>query len=469
MRSTALRGSALPLLVAGAFFMENLDATVIVTAMPQMASTFSVHPIDMNIGISAYILTLTVFIPASGWIANRFGARNIFAAAMVIFTLASVFCALSTDLLTFTGARILQGFGGAMMVPVGRLIVLRNTAKSDLIKAIATITWPGLVAPILGPPVGGFITTYASWHWIFILNVPLGAIGLWLAWRLIPQELPQKETPFDMLGFVLTGSACFSLMLGLELFNHQTLSRVVPLFCIAGSLILGLLAVYHAKRQTFPLVDLWALRIKSYSVTIWSGSVFRMAIGAVPFLLPLLFQIGFGLSAFDAGLLVLAVFAGNLAMKPFTSAILYRFGFRPTLLVNGFLNAVTIFAYALMTPDTPHVLIIVLLFISGLTRSMQFTALNTLAYSEVPAPKMSGANTFSNMAQQLSMGLGIAIGALALRIAEWFHPYRAGIIPLENFQIAFVVIGMVALLSVIDTLTLNHDAGDEVRKKPSKR
>ncbi|WP_145489285.1 MFS transporter [Yersinia aleksiciae] len=468
MSPSTMRGSALPLLVAGAFFMENLDATVIVTAMPQMASTFSVHPIDMNIGISAYILTLTVFIPASGWIANRFGARNIFAAAMVIFTLASVLCALSADLMTFTGARILQGFGGAMMVPVGRLIVLRNTAKPDLIKAIATITWPGLVAPILGPPVGGFITTYASWHWIFILNVPLGIVGLWLAWRLIPQESPQKETPFDTLGFLLTGSACFSLMLGLELFNHQTLSRLVPLFCIAGSLILGLLAVYHAKRQTYPLVDLWALRIKSYSVTIWSGSVFRMAIGAVPFLLPLLFQLGFGLSAFDAGLLVLAVFAGNLAMKPFTSAILYRFGFRSTLLVNGLLNAVTIFAYALMSPETPYALIVLLLFVSGLTRSMQFTALNTLAYSEVPAPKMSGANTFSNMAQQLSMGLGIAIGALALRVAEWLHPYRSGTIPLENFQIAFVVIGALALLSIIDTLTLNPDAGDEVRQRPSK-
>lgn len=341
--SSKVPGPALPLLVAGAFFMENLDATVIVTAMPQMASAFAVHPIDMNIGISAYILTLTVFIPASGWIANRFGARNVFTTAMVIFTLASVLCALSADLATFTAARVLQGFGGAMMVPVGRLIVLRNTSKADLIKAIATITWPGLVAPILGPPVGGFLTTYASWHWIFILNVPLGIFGIWLAWRLIPE-----------------------------------------------------------------------------------------------------------------------------VMKPFTSAILYRFRFRSTLLVNGLLNAVTIFSCALITPETPYVLIILLLFVSGLTRSMQFTALNTLAYSEIPASKMGGANTFSNMIQQLAMGLGIAIGALALRIAEWFHPYRAGMIPLENFQIAFVVIGVVALLSIVDTLTLNRDAGDEVRKRPSR-
>ncbi|CNE16363.1 MFS transporter [Yersinia kristensenii] len=468
MSQSALRSSALPLLVAGAFFMENLDATVIVTAMPQMAAAFAVHPIDMNVGISAYILTLTVFIPASGWIANRFGARNTFTAAMVVFTLASVFCALSSNLATFTAARILQGMGGAMMVPVGRLIVLRNTSKADLIKAIATITWPGLVAPILGPPVGGFLTTYASWHWIFILNVPLGVFGLWLAWRLIPQESPQKETPFDMLGFLLTGSACFSLMFGLELFNHQTLSRWVPLLCLSASLLLGMLAIYHARRQISPLVDLWALRIKSYSVTIWSGSLYRIAIGAVPFLLPLLFQLGFGMSAFDAGLLVLAVFAGNLIMKPFTSAILYRFRFRSTLLVNGLLNAVAIFACALITPETPHILIILLLFISGLTRSMQFTALNTLAYSEIPGPQMGGANTFSNMIQQLAMGLGIAIGALALRVAEWFHPYRAGVIPLENFQIAFVVIGVVALLSIVDILTLSRNAGDEVRERPSR-
>lgn len=257
-------------------------------------------------------------------------------------------------------------------------------------------------------------------------------------------------------------------MFGLELFNHQTLSRWIPLLCISASLLLGGLAVYHAKRQITPLIDLWALRIKSYSVTIWSGSLYRIAIGAVPFLLPLLFQIGFGMSAFHAGLLVLAVFAGNLMMKPFTSAILYRFRFRSTLLVNGLLNAVTIFSCALITPETPYVLIILLLFVSGLTRSMQFTALNTLAYSEIPASKMGGANTFSNMIQQLAMGLGIAIGALALRIAEWFHPYRAGMIPLENFQIAFVVIGVVALLSIVDTLTLNRDAGDEVRKRPSR-
>ncbi|MEE4409999.1 MULTISPECIES: MFS transporter [unclassified Serratia (in: enterobacteria)] len=461
------RTSALPLLVAGAFFMENLDGTVIVTAMPQMAAAFGVRAVDMNIGISAYILTLTVFIPASGWVANRFGARNIFAAAVVIFTLASVLCAASVNLPTFTAARILQGFGGALMVPVGRLVVLRNTAKPDLIKAIATITWPGLVAPILGPPVGGFITTYASWHWIFLLNVPLGIAALWLAWRLIPQEAPQKGVPFDATGFMLTGIACFGLIFGLDLINHPQLSWLVPVLCILSSLALGALAVRHAKRTAHPLINLWAMRIKSYAVTIWGGALFRIAIGAVPFLLPLLFQIGFGLNAFDAGLLVLAVFAGNLAMKPFTSAILYRFRFRTTLVVNGLLNAATIFACALLTPQTPTWLIVALLFVSGLTRSMQFTALNTLAFSEVPQPQMSGANTLFTVSQQMGSGLGIAIGALALRLAEMLIPPSTDRLPLVDFQLAFGVIGVIALLAVVDSLTLNPEAGSEVRRKKS--
>lgn len=408
-----------------------------------------------------------MFIPASGWIANRFGARNIFAAAVLIFTLASVLCAASINLPTFTAARILQGFGGALMVPVGRLVVLRNTAKPDLIKAIATITWPGLVAPILGPPVGGFITTYASWHWIFILNVPLGMAALWLAWRLIPQEAPQKGVPFDTLGFVLTGVACFGLMFGLDLISHPQLSWLVPALCLLGSLALGALAVRHAKRAAYPLITLWAMRIKSYAVTIWGGTLFRIAIGAVPFLLPLLFQIGFGLNAFDAGLLVLAVFAGNLVMKPFTSAVLYRFRFRTTLVVNGLLNAATIFACALLTPQTPTWLILALLFVSGLTRSMQFTALNTLAFSEVPQSQMSGANTLFNVSQQMGSGLGIAVGALALRVTEMLMPQSAERIPLADFQWAFVVIGVIAVVAVIDSATLNANAGNEVRQRTS--
>ncbi len=459
-------GSALPLLVAGAFFMENLDATVIVTALPQMAQAFGVHPVDMNIGVSAYILTLTVFIPASGWIANRFGTRKVFSLAIVLFTLASILCSMSTSLGTFTAARMLQGFSGALMVPVGRLVVLKNTAKPDLIRAIATITWPGLVAPIIGPPLGGFITTFASWHWIFILNVPLGFIALYFSQKLIPAFTGEKGVPFDLTGFVLTGAACLGLMFGLDLFNQQR-GGWLPAVCIAASLMLGALTVRHSLRTPYPLLPLVALKIKSYAVTIYGGSLFRMAIGALPFLLPLMFQLGYGMSAFNAGLLVLAVFAGNLAMKPFTSAILHRYRFRSIMLINGLLNSATIFACALLTPEVPTVLTLLLLFASGMTRSMQFTALNTLAFSQVPGEQMSGANTLFNTAQQLSTGLGIAIGALSLRIADHFQPAGASI-QLGNFHLAFIIIGLFSLAGTLDSLALSPTAGDEIRRKKTR-
>ncbi|WGF86395.1 MFS transporter [Marinivivus vitaminiproducens] len=457
------RANAIAYLVAGAFFMENLDATVIVTALPQMAESFGVQPVDLNIGVSAYLLTLAVLIPVSGWVADRFGARTVFGGAIVVFTLASILCGLSQSLGAFTAARILQGAAGAMMVPVGRLIVLRNTAKEDLIRTIATITWPALVAPVLGPPVGGFITTYASWHWIFFLNVPLGLIGLALAWRLIPAGGGGAARPFDGLGFVLTGLACFGLMYGLDLVSREDGAWPGALACLAVSLVLAVLAVRHARRAEHPMLDLWALRLRSFAVTIWGGSLFRMAINAVPFLLPLMFQIGFGLDAFQAGLLVLAVFAGNLTMKLVTTRVLRRFRFRTVLLVNGLLNALTLFACAFLTPATPFALIAALLFLSGLTRSMQFTALNTIAFADVPQPRMSGANTLFNVTQQMAMGLGIALGALALRLAGLLHDGPAGPTPLVDFQIAFVVVALVALLAVIDVVGLGRDAGDNVR------
>jgi EmrB/QacA subfamily drug resistance transporter len=326
------------LLVAGTFFMENLDATVIVTALPQMANSFGVHPVDLNIGISAYVLTLAVLIPASGWVADRFGARRVFAAAIVIFTVASIMCGLCGSLGSFTAARILQGAGGAMMVPVGRLAVLRSTAKHDLIGAIATITWPGLAAPMLGPPLGGFITTYASWHWIFFLNAPLGLIALILALRLIPNT-KEPTKPFDRVGFTLTGVACFALVYGLDLVSRDGTSWLAAGLSIVSAVIAGALSALHARRKAHPLLDLRALSLRSYAVTFWGGSLFRIAIGAIPFLLPLLFQVGFAFSPVRSGLFVLAVFAGNLAMKPLTTPILRRLSFRTILITNGLLNA----------------------------------------------------------------------------------------------------------------------------------
>jgi len=461
--STAARGSAaLPLLVAAAFFMENLDGTVIVTALPQMAASFGVQPVDMSVGVSAYILTLAVLIPASGWVADRLGARTVFAAAIVLFTLASVLCGISPNLGCFTAARVLQGAAGAMMVPVGRLVVLRSTPKSGLMRAIATITWPGLAAPVLGPPLGGFITTHWSWHWIFFLNVPLGLLGLLFALRLIPKGLGSAGRPFDATGFVLTGGACLALMSGVELLSHGG-HGMAAAAALAGGALLGWGALRHARGHAHPLLDLWALRVPSYAVTVYGGTLFRISIGAVPFLLPLLFQLGFGLDAFHAGLLVLAVFAGNLAMKPMTGAVLRRFSFRTVLLGNGLINALSIFVCALLTPATPVWAIAAVLFVSGLSRSMQFTALASLAFADVPQPRMSGANTLFNMSQQMAMGMGIALGAVALRLAALLTGDAGAVPSLTDFRLAFVAMGVLALLAMLDVRNLSRTAGDEVR------
>jgi EmrB/QacA subfamily drug resistance transporter len=460
-----LSGSApIALLVAGAFFMENLDGTVVVTAVPQMATAFGVHPIDLNIGISAYLLTLAVLIPASGWAADRFGTRRIFAGAIAVFTIASVLCGFSESLTAFTSARIVQGIGGAMMVPVGRLAILRSTAKRDLIGAIATITWPGLAAPVLGPPLGGFIATYASWHWIFFLNVPLGLIAFVLALRLMPNETEGARRPFDGVGFILTGVACFALMYSLDLVSRDGASWRAASLLVFGGAVAGGLSAMHARHRKYPLVDLRALSVHSYAVTIWGGSVFRIAIGSIPFLLPLLFQVGFGLSPFASGLLVLAVFAGNLVMKPLTTPVLRRLSFRTVLISNGLLNAAVIFACVFLTPATPIIAIAMLLFVSGLTRSLQFTALNTLAFADVSEDRMSGANTLFNMAQQIAMGMGIAMGAVSLRIAGLFEPNVFGTIPLKNFHVAFAIVSVIALVAILDVLHLAPTAGDNVRR-----
>ncbi|HVW92085.1 MAG TPA: MFS transporter [Devosia sp.] len=457
------RATAVSLLVAGAFFMENLDGTVIVTAIPAMAQSFGVHPVDLSIGVSAYILALAVLIPASGWMADRFGARTIFASAIVVFTLASVLCGFSTNLVYFTAARVLQGIGGAMMVPVGRLVVLRSARKEEIIGAIGLIVWPGLAAPVLGPPLGGFITTYLSWHWIFFLNVPLGAIALLLALRLVPQG-ETVETPFDWAGFLLTGIACFAVMLGIDLLSRDDPPLGWTALALVGGLAIGALAVWHSRREAHPLVDLYALRYKTFSVTVWGGTLFRASIGAVPFLLPLLFQIGFGLDPFVSGLLVLSVFAGNIVMKIFTTGVLNRFGFRRTLVVNGVLNAAAILACALITPQTPVPVIMVLLFISGLTRSMQFTTIATIAFADVPQERMSGANTLANVVGPMGMALGVALAAVALRIGALLFPAPGPAISLMQFHAAFVLAGLIALAGVADVIGLAPGAGDALRK-----
>ncbi|MCX5495293.1 MFS transporter [Kaistia dalseonensis] len=462
--SDARKSNWIAYLVAGAFFMENLDGTVIATALPQMAHSFGVSAVDMNVGMSAYMLTLAIFIPASGWVADRFGARTVFATAVAIFTLASLLCAISEGLVSFTLARILQGAAGAMMVPVGRLVVLRNTSKAELMRAIATLTWPALSAPILGPPLGGFITTYASWHWIFLLNLPLGIAALALSFWLIPNDRSLMRPTFDWIGFVLTSLACAGLMYGLDLVGQTETKWLVGAGILAASVVFGWAALRHSRHHAHPMPDLWGLSVQTFAVTMRGGSLFRTAVSAVPFLLPLMLQIGFGLDPFQAGLYVLALFAGNLGMKPGTSWVLRTFGFRTTLIGNGIFFILTMFACAFLTPETPPAILVVVFVLSGAARSMQYTAINTIAFVDIPQEKMAGANTLFSLVQQITFGLGIALGAIALRLSDMFATTETATLTLSDFHTAFLIIGGVAILGLVDSFALPHDAGAIVSK-----
>ncbi|WP_205318441.1 MFS transporter [Klebsiella pneumoniae] len=458
--------SAPALLVAGAFFMEFLDGTVIATALPDMARDFGVTAVELNIGISAYLITLAVLIPASGWIADRFGARAIFTLALAIFTLASVFCGLSTEVHIFVAMRILQGVGGALMVPVGRLAVLRTTPKHQLIKAIATLTWPALVAPIIGPPLGGFITRYASWHWIFFINVPLGLAAIILSLRIIPDIRETERRSFDLSGFITTSVAMVSLVTAMERLGDRQ-PQIWPTLALAA---LGfgclLYSIRHFRRAVAPMVRLDALQVPTFRVTMYGGSLFRASISAVPFLLPLLFQVGFGMDPFHSGLLVLAVFVGNLTIKPATTPLIRWLGFRRLLLINGALNVCSLLACALLTPQTPVWAIMLILYLGGVFRSIQFTGVSTLAFADVPAAQMSDANTLFSTASQLAVGLGITLGAIGIRLGEqvgdWLHLTE---LPGISFRLSFVFIALSCLVGMIDSLHLAKTAGSSVSEK----
>ncbi|MCJ5218640.1 MFS transporter [Klebsiella pneumoniae] len=458
--------SAPALLVAGAFFMEFLDGTVIATALPDMARDFGVTAVELNIGISAYLITLAVLIPASGWIADRFGARAIFTLALAIFTLASVFCGLSTEVHIFVAMRILQGVGGALMVPVGRLAVLRTTPKHQLIKAIATLTWPALVAPIIGPPLGGFITRYASWHWIFFINVPLGLAAIILSLRIIPDIRETERRSFDLNGFITTSVAMVSLVTAMERLGDRQ-PQIWPTLALAA---LGfgclLYSIRHFRRAAAPMVRLDALQVPTFRVTMYGGSLFRASISAVPFLLPLLFQVGFGMDPFHSGLLVLAVFVGNLTIKPATTPLIRWLGFRRLLLINGALNVCSLLACALLTPQTPVWAIMLILYLGGVFRSIQFTGVSTLAFADVPAAQMSDANTLFSTASQLAVGLGITLGAIGIRLGEqvgdWLHLTE---LPGISFRLSFVFIALICLVGMIDSLHLAKTAGSSVSEK----
>ncbi len=470
MPITLNRQTLTALLVAGVFFMENLDATIITTALPVMAHDFHILPAQLSVGVSAYLVSLTVFIPISGWMADRFGARRIFPAAIAIFTLTSLLCSLSNGLWSFTVARILQGIGGAMMVPVGRLVVLRNTPRENIVNAIAILTWPALIAPILGPPLGGWISSYWGWRWIFLLNIPLGVIAFCASLALIRND-EQRVGRFDLTGFILSALAFALFMSGIELASRDDIPTGLWSSVLLSGLVLLALTGRHMKRAPAPLFDLTPLAIPTFRVTAVGGSLFRTAIGSAPFLLPLMFQVGFGWSPVASGVMLLWLFAGNLAMKPATTWIMQQFGFRRVLLGNGLLVSLGFVGCALLNQDTPHALVAVLMFFCGMTRSMHFTALNTLGFADVPQPQMRDATTLFSVMQQMNAGTGIAVGALVLSIAQYIHGTQAIGAHSDDFRLAFWMMTLIAALAMVDSLFLKSDAGHAVlvKKQPVKQ
>lgn len=449
----------LALLVAATFFMENLDGTIIQTAAPAMANDLGVRAVDINLAMTAYLLTLAVGVPVSGWLADRFGTKRVFCTAIGVFTVASLLCALSPSLPLLVAARVLQGLGGAMMVPVGRLAVLRAVEKRDLLDAIAYLTWPALLAPVLAPALGGIIADTIGWHWIFLINLPIGVIALLAALKLVPSQASEQRHPLDVLGFVLVGISLAAIVLGME---QAGTSVVAALLLLVLGLVVGALGVWRMLRAAHPLLSFAALRLATFRVGNVGGGVYRLLISAAPFVFTLMFQEGFGWSASLAGFLVVAVFAGNIAIKPATSPLIRRFGFRAVIVGSNLCGAAVYVACVFITETTPLAVIAALLFLSGVFRSIGFSGYNSVQFADVPAEQTNTANTLASTMQQVATGLGIAVAALVVRLttdlAALVAPADAGL----GYRWAFLVVAALLLFPAIEAARLPAQAGSHV-------
>jgi EmrB/QacA subfamily drug resistance transporter len=454
---------ALAVLIAGAYFMENLDATIIAPAAPAIADSLGVQAVQINVAMTAYLLTVAVLIPGSGWLSDRFGARSIFSLAIVLFTVASIGCAIAPTLAALTVARVVQGVGGAMMVPVGRLIVLRSTPKVDLIKAIAYLTWPALVAPVLAPPLGGLISTYTSWRWIFLINVPLGIAGLIFARRLVPDVRATERRKLDWRGFLLTAVGVAALVIGLEQIGTGRVDWAFAAIALGLAFLTLAAAIGYLLKTPAPLLDLRTLKIASLRAAVAGGTVFRLVISAIPFLLPLFFQLGFGWSAAQAGGIVIALFLGNLCIKPFTTPLMRRWGIRNVLLLALPMSALALIGMSLLQASTPIVIMVVVLAVSGVFRSVGFSAYNSVAFSDVPTEKMTHANTLHATLQELGAGLGIAVGALLVRLGD---PVSVALglseTPATAYRVAFVLLAVILLIPLVEDVLMPASAGSSV-------
>lgn len=449
----------IPLILAVALFMENMDSTVIATSLPAIAADIGTSPIALKLALTAYLVSLAVFIPVSGWMADRFGAKNVFRAAIAVFVVGSVACAMSNSLPTFVLSRFLQGMGGAMMTPVGRLVLVRATPKNQLVAAMSWLTVPALVGPLIGPPVGGFITTYFTWHWIFLINVPIGVIGMWLATRFLPETDSIGVPPLDVPGFILSGVAASGVVFGLSVVSLPALPPMVGVTTLVVGLIAAVVYLRHAKVAPNPLLALGLFKNQVFRAAVVGGSFFRIGIGAVPFLLPLMLQIGFGLTPFQSGMITFVSALGAIGMKLVTAWVFRKAGFRRTLIVGSLVSGATIAVYGFLTPETSYPLMLATLLIGGFIRSMFFTGVNALAYAEVSDADTSKATPITAVFQQISVALGVAAAGGILEVSTQFH---GGPLMLVDFHTAFFVVAAISAMASFFFIGLAADAGNAV-------
>ena len=461
---TAVRGSLLvPLIVGCALFMQQLDSTIIATALPTMARSLGEDPTRLNLAITSYLLSLAVFIPVSGWVADRYGARTVFAVAIGVFTASSVLCGAADSLPFLVGARLLQGLGGAMMVPVGRLVMLRTVAKAELMRAMSFLTAPAVFGSILGAPVGGFIVTYSSWRWIFFINVPTGILGIALVLWLIPDVREQSVLPLDWRGFLLSGIGLAALVFGFETIGRDTMPGWAVVAAVGAGAGCWALYLAHARRVAHPILDLRLLRLQTFAAATFGGGLCRLGFGAIPFLMAMLLQVGFGLSALSAGLLTFASAAGALLNKPAIRHVVRWFGFRHVLVGTAAFNGLFLCSYGLFRPATPHLVILAMLLIGGFFRSLLFTALNTLGYADVTVAEMGRATSLAGTAQQVTLSLGVGFAALLLHTSLVL---RGGAqLATQDVSPAFLVMGLLSLASLPWFVRLDRQAGAEVSGK----
>ncbi|HEY4201936.1 MAG TPA: DHA2 family efflux MFS transporter permease subunit [Devosiaceae bacterium] len=453
------------MILAVALFMEQMDSTIIATSLPAIATDIGTSPIALKLAVTSYLVALAIFIPISGWMSDRFGAKNIFRLAIFVFMVGSIACAFSNSIGAFVISRLIQGAGGSMMTPVGRLLLVRGTPRNQLVNAMAWLTIPALVGPIMGPPVGGFITTYLSWHWIFWINIPIGLLGIVLVTRFLPAGEPRTPRPMDFVGFLLSGVGFAGFVFGLSVISLPAVPIYYGYLTIAVGIIAGILYVLHARRTKHPLLDPRMFRYPIFRAAIFGASNFRMGLGAMPFLMPLMLQLGFGLTPFQSGSVTFISAVGSMGSKAAATWTFNTFGFRPVLVFTTLVSAIFLTINGFFWPTTPLPLIMACLLVGGLLRSMAFSGVSAMAFSDVDDADASQATSINAVAQRISMAMGVAIAGGVLDITSGMH---GGELQVSDFHTAFYVVGAISASAAITFLRLPRNAGANLTNRRSR-